>query len=163
VLFEAAGEFCDVISINWYDTWDPREKREWMHMWAEASKRPFIITEFYAKGEDTKMPNRQGAGWIVQTQRDRGLFFQNFVLALMEQPKCVGFHWFKYMDDDPDIKKQKQYGSNKGILDYNFNEYVDMIEEFKKITLNGYRLVGFLDASEQRRRCSMDHAQRSLL
>mmetsp|Transcript_9276 Transcript_9276/g.14642 ORF Transcript_9276/g.14642 Transcript_9276/m.14642 type:complete len:135 (-) Transcript_9276:142-546(-) len=134
-----------------------------MHMWAEASKRPFIITEFYAKGEDTKMPNRQGAGWIVQTQRDRGLFFQNFVLALMEQPKCVGFHWFKYMDDDPDIKKQKQYGSNKGILDYNFNEYVDMIEEFKKITLNGYRLVGFLDASEQRRRCSMDHAQRSLL
>jgi hypothetical protein len=39
-----------------------------------------MITEFYAKGEDSGMGNTGGAGWLVKTQKDRGTFYQNFIL-----------------------------------------------------------------------------------
>jgi hypothetical protein len=34
--------------------------------------------------------------------RRRGLFYENFVLALLQSRTCVGWHWFKYQDNDPD-------------------------------------------------------------
>lgn len=48
------------------------------------------------------MPNHTGAGWLVHAQDDRGLFYENFVLALLASRSCVGWHWFKYQDNDPD-------------------------------------------------------------
>ena len=54
-----------------------------MAMWNRESGRPIIITEWYAKGMDSGLPNRSGAGWIVKTQADRGRFYQNFTLGLV--------------------------------------------------------------------------------
>ena len=47
------------------------------------------------------MKNLTGAGWTVATQQERGWFYQNFTLALIESQVCVGWHWFKYKDNDP--------------------------------------------------------------
>ena len=74
-------------------------------MWSGESGKPFFVTEFYAKAEDSKLSNAGGAGWLVPTQTDRAKFFENFTLALIEHPGCAGFHYFRYMDDD----------SNKGV------------------------------------------------
>jgi hypothetical protein len=46
------------------------------------------------------LANITGAGWTVRTQKDRGRFYQNYTLGLLKQPGCVGWHWFKYMDND---------------------------------------------------------------
>ena len=47
-------------------------------------KKPFIVTEWYAKGMDSGMANTTGAGFVVKTQADRGRFYQNFTLGLLE-------------------------------------------------------------------------------
>jgi hypothetical protein len=99
-VFRAAGRHLDVVSVNYYNTWTPDFDR--MRGWEQAAGRPFIVTDWYVKGMDSGMPNTTGAGWEVRTQRDRGLFYQNFALALLESRSCVGWHWFKYMDNDPD-------------------------------------------------------------
>lgn len=52
--------------------------------------KPFLITEWYVKGEDSGLPNATGAGWNVPTQDDRGIFYENFCLQLLLQPYSVG-------------------------------------------------------------------------
>ncbi len=64
-----------------------------------------MITEFYVKGEDSGLPNTTGAGWVVPTQTDRGRFYQHYILGLLQSGNCVGWHWFKYQDNDPDDPK----------------------------------------------------------
>ena len=99
VLWTAAGKYVDVVSLNFYNAWEPNP--EHMRIWAEAAGKPFMITEFYTKGMDSGAANTSGAGWCVPTQQDRGFFYQNFTLALLESKGCVGWHWFRYMDNDP--------------------------------------------------------------
>jgi hypothetical protein len=86
---------------------------------ADATASLFLVTEFYAKGEDSGMPNHTGAGWLVHTQDDRGLFYEDFILALLESRACVGWQWFKYQDNDPDDPhaEASNRDSNKGIVD----------------------------------------------
>mmetsp|Transcript_13669 Transcript_13669/g.26792 ORF Transcript_13669/g.26792 Transcript_13669/m.26792 type:complete len:476 (+) Transcript_13669:75-1502(+) len=136
-----AGHHVDVISINWYDTWDPRTKRDWTDMWVETSGKPFLITEFYAKGMDTKLPNKGGAGWVVKTQEARGAFFESFALGLMEHPGCVGYHWFKYMDDHPAEKKSRVAISNKGLLSSQYEIYEDLHASQKMVNTHGYAIL----------------------
>ena len=40
---------------------------------SRESGKPILVTEWYAKGMDSGMANQGGAGWVVKTQRDRGL------------------------------------------------------------------------------------------
>mmetsp|Transcript_3023 Transcript_3023/g.4650 ORF Transcript_3023/g.4650 Transcript_3023/m.4650 type:complete len:494 (-) Transcript_3023:277-1758(-) len=146
-LLKIAGKYVDVVSINWYDTWDPRTKPEWTDMWTTAARKPFLITEFYAKGMDTKLPNKSGAGWVVKTQKDRGIFYEHFVLGLMEHTGCVGFHWFKFMDDWPKNSEKAKMLSNKGILDSNFTPYVELARSQAELNKEGYSILEFLRRS----------------
>ena len=75
-MFEVAGKYMDIISINHYRKWEPIQTQ--MAEWEAWSNKPFIITEWYTKGEDSGLPNNTGAGWNVPTQQDRGYFYQNF-------------------------------------------------------------------------------------
>lgn len=127
-LFEAAAEHVDVLSINWYWTWTPDTEK--MDHWKQWSGRPFIITEFYAKGMDSGMGNKSGAGWVVKTQRDRGYFYQNFTLGLLKHPNCVGWHWHRYMDNDPAARQDpSNVDSNKGIVTSRYEPYEDLLSE----------------------------------
>ena len=38
----------------------------------QAGGTPFMVTEFYTKGEDTKLDNSSGAGFVVRDQQNRG-------------------------------------------------------------------------------------------
>ena len=53
----------DIVSINHYRKWEPVQSS--MANWANWSQKPFLITEWYTKGEDSGLPNRTGAGWNV--------------------------------------------------------------------------------------------------
>jgi hypothetical protein len=143
--FKAAGKYVDVIAINYYRVWTPVEKD--MKNWEAWSGKPFIVTEWYTKGEDSGLPNYAGAGWIVRTQKDRGLFYQNFTLALMESKNCVGFHWFKYQDNDPENRKvdPSNYDANKGIVTTDYKLYQPMMEKMKELNTQIYSLIDFFD------------------
>lgn len=143
-LLRAAGKHCDVISINYYRSWTPNKSV--METWSKESGKPFLITEWYAKGEDSGLANTSGAGWLVRTQKDRGLFYQNFTLALMENPSCVGWHWFRYSDNDPDEKTDgSNIDANKGIVSNRYVPYEPLIDAMREVNLRNYGLIDLFD------------------
>jgi hypothetical protein len=149
-VFRAAGPFLDVVSVNWYHAWSPDEDR--LAMWEREAGKPVLITEWYAKGMDSGLSNTGGAGWVVKTQRDRGRFYENFTLGLLESRVCIGWDWFKYMDNDPDDTgaDPSNRDSNKGILSNRYEPYVPLLEAMKELNERTYTLVAYLDEELKR-------------
>lgn len=143
-ILDAAEKYLDIISINFYGEWaaTSKQKAQWSKL-----KRPFIITEFYTKAEDSKMGNVTGAGWLVKTQEDRGFHYQNFCLNLLQIKNCVGWHWFRYQDNAPDDAGAdfSNKDSNKGILNTNYEPYTPLLEKMKQVNDNVYGLIKYFD------------------
>lgn len=142
-LMSAASNQLDVITYNVYYYWTvdnaPLKKLE-----AEYGDKPIMVTEFYTKSEDTGMENRDGAGYVVANQRDRGKFYQNYALSLLTAKNCVGWHWFLYDDNEG-------RGSNKGIIDVNGKPFNELVNEMKKLNDNIYPLIEFIGSTEKKR------------
>ena len=132
-ILQNIGEFVDVMGINFYSRWYPY--RESMDLWLEEGGKPFLITEFYTKAQDTGLPNASGAGWEVYTQQDRAWFFENFALKLMAHPGSVGWQWFRYIDKD---------GVNKGIISTDYEWYEELRYSMFKVGKDVYNLRRFL-------------------
>ena len=144
-LWRAAGRHCGVIALNLYSVWTPT--RPMLATWERWSGKPVLITEWYAKGDDSGMKNITGAGWTVATQRDRGLFYQNFTLGLLRSRACVGWHWFKYMDNDPEDTRTdpSNRDSNKGIVTTSYERYAPLLDAMKELNAAAYPLADYFD------------------
>jgi hypothetical protein len=142
---KTAGKYLDIVSNNYYNKWTPDSTD--MVNWEIWTGKPFIITEYYTKGEDSGMPNQSGAGWIVRTQKDRGLFYQNYNLALLESKNCVGWHYFKYQDNDPTATgvDPSNIDANKGIVNNDYQVWEQMMEEMKELNLQVYSIIEHFD------------------
>lgn len=147
-LFEAAGKHLDVMSVNYYHAWTPDLER--MQRWSTAAKKPLLITEWYAKGEDSGMGNTSGAGWLVKTQKDRGAFYQNFTLGLLQSKVCVGWHWFRYSDNDPAQKgtDPSNRDANKGIVTSHYEPYQPLLDAMKEVNERAYGLALYFNRKE---------------
>lgn len=145
VMFAVAGKYIDLISINHYRKWEPVQSI--MANWTKWSGKPFIITEWYTKGEDAGLPNKTGAGWNVPSQQDRGFFYQNFIIELLKSKACVGWHWFTYQDNDPlDLTTDaSNRDSNKGIVNSRFEPYLPLMENMKILNKHVFELIKYLD------------------
>ena len=135
---EKTGEYCDVMSINYYREWEIQEA-DWI-FWAEHTDIPWMTTEFYTKGQDVEgnldvdgdiIDNDDGAGWLVPTQKERAVFFENYILKTLEDPRCIGYHWFRFVDNN---------GSNKGLYDADYEAYPDLAKSFVEINEAKYAL-----------------------
>ncbi len=144
-IFKVAGKYMDVVSINHYRKWEPVQSI--MTNWTTWSGKPFIITEWYTKGEDSELPNNTGAGWNVPTQKERGYFYQNFTIELLKSKACVGWHWFTYQDNDPaDLSTDpSNRDSNKGIVNSQFVPYTPLLENMKQLNTHVFELIKYLD------------------
>ena len=143
-----AGLYLDCITINWYSAWEPQA--EDLYDFSRYTGLPIMITEFYTKAMENEgnLENTTGAGWIVQTQQDRGDFYQNYTLRLLECKNVVGWHWFQYGDNDPagnptDISSKD---ANKGIFSNSLKEYTDLTDDMVEINKNVYLLTQYFDA-----------------
>lgn len=145
-IFRIAGRYMDVISVNHYAHWQPSV--DTLRKWEKWSGKPVMITEFYAKGEDSGLPNTTGGGWLVRTQDERGVFYQNFVNEMLKSKVCVGWHWFRYMDNDPTNLKAdpSNRDSNKGIVTWDFKRYEPLLARMRKINNCTYNLAKFHDS-----------------
>ena len=85
---------------------------------------------------------------MVKDQAARGQFYQNFGLSLLECKGCVGFDWFKYLDNDPDDLNAdlSNRNSNKGIIDNEGNEYTELAEYMGELNNQKYNIIKFFDA-----------------
>ncbi|WP_414664061.1 glycoside hydrolase 5 family protein [Horticoccus sp. 23ND18S-11] len=144
-LFAAAGRHLDVIAVNYYHAWTPDPVRT--ANWVKWSGKPFLVTEWYAKGMDSGFANTTGAGWVVKTQADRGRFYQNFTLGLIETGGCVGWHWFKYRDNDPASKTAdpSNLDSNKGIVNLRLEPYAPLLAAMRELNRQVYSLAEYFD------------------
>jgi len=142
-MMEVAGKYMDIVSINFYTKWEPLQ--EDFDKWSNWSGRPIMISEFYTKGEDSGLPNNTGDGWIVQTQDDRGAWYENFVIKLIATGKCVAWQWFKYQDNDPEdtTADASNIDSNKGIVKWDFSRYTAVTDHMKKVNGQIYNLAEF--------------------
>jgi hypothetical protein len=129
-----------VLSINYYGNWAVTEKDA--NLW-KTLNRPFMITEFYTKAEDSGLPNITGAGWLVRTQRDRARHYQNFCLRLLSISHCVGWHWFRYQDNDPSdpLSDPSNNDSNKGVIDNRYNPYLELTGGMRELNQIRYGLA----------------------
>lgn len=148
-LFKAAGRHLDVVAVNYYHHWSPDPEQ--MANWVKWSGKPFLVTEWYAKGMDSGMPNSTGAGFVVKTQADRGRFYQNFTLGLLESGGCVGWHWFKYRDNDPNAKgaDPSNIDSNKGIVNLKLEPYPPLMKAMRELNQQVYSLTAYFDKRAQ--------------
>lgn len=151
-VFRAAGRHLDVIAVNYYHAWSPDPVQ--VKSWLDLSGKPFMVTEWYAKGMDSGFANTSGAGWVVGTQADRGRFYQNFALGLIESRGCVGWHWFKYRDNDPNDKKAdpSNTDSNKGIVDLSLKTYEPLMDSMRELNRQVYSLADYFDGKIDRKK-----------
>ncbi len=144
-----ASLYLDAITINWYSAWEPKSEDLWQM--CTYGQLPIIITEFYAKAKENEgnlQHTDTSAGWLVQTQNDRGYFYQNFTLRLLECKNVIGWHWFQYLDCDPDGTQTdvSSQDSNKGIMSNTHTEYTDLTSKMVEINKNVYHLIEYFDA-----------------
>ena len=89
---------------------------------------------------DSGMGNTSGAGWVVETQRDRGYFYQNFALGLLKHSNCVGWHWHRYMDNSPTAGQDpSNIDSNKGIVTSSYAPHKNLISEMAIMNAEVYK------------------------
>ncbi len=160
-----ASLYLDCMTINWYGQWEPNADD--LYAIAQNVNLPIMITEFYTKALENDgsfdnpadpLKNTRGAGWIVRTQQDRGDFYQNFTLRLIESKNVIGWHWHQYLDDDdsPEVifkngvdgewRDQSNIDANKGIVNNWHEPYEELCAAMAEINLNVYRLAQHFDA-----------------
>lgn len=137
-VIRAAGRHCDIVSINYYSRWSVELDTK-VAEWEEWSEAPFMVTEFYTKAMDSGLPNTSGAGFAVRTEKDKAYAYQHFTLGLLEAKNCVGWHWFKYQDDDG------ADAANKGIYDNYYKMYPYLGKYMRNLNYNVYELIDFFD------------------
>jgi hypothetical protein len=131
--FIGAGPYTDIVSVNYYHRWTPENDR--IENWSRLAGKPILITEWYAKAADSGLPNQAGAGFPVKTQSDRAKLYQNFTLTLLQNPACVGWHWFKYRDGTD---------NNPGIVNVKEEPYSQLLDAMKEINTQAYPLTEIL-------------------
>ena len=117
--------------------------------WLQSAERPFIQSEWYAKQSDLAA-KAAGAGFRVATQLDRGLFYQNHALGLMDHPGAIGWHWFKYRDNYPNDKRgvPSNTDSNKGIVLLSLELYQPLMQAMDQLNRQVYSLADYFDRTE---------------
>lgn len=68
-------------------------------------------------------------------------------MGLIRSKVCVGWHWFTYMDNDPENENTdpSNRDSNKGMVTWDFEDYVPLQENMQAINDNVYLLTRFYD------------------
>ena len=104
-VMEACARYCDAVSFNFYAYWDINHFPAFQSYPAWLGDKPCLVSEFYTKDSTLKAPdgtlykNGEGAGWIVDSQSDRGIFYQNNIIRFIEDDQIAGCHWFNWTDD----------------------------------------------------------------
>lgn len=143
-----SAKYCDVVSVNFYDRTTPAAQITHPNMWGawlDEFDKPAIVTEFYTKQATDEYPKQPGAGFHVGTQTHRGYFYQNTCFDLIKSKFYIGWQYFRWQDDYKPNAAQDQKFSNKGIVDVDLNEYIEMTAFMREMNSQIYRIIEHLD------------------
>jgi hypothetical protein len=130
-VLKAAGRHVDVVAVNPYGMASVPVGR--MLDWSKwAGDKPVLIGEFYVKGLVASVESKMGAGLVVATQSDRGKYYENFTLSLLESSVCVGWHWHQYTDG---------LRVNTGIVDAQLVPYDEVVTRVGEVNLRAHAIA----------------------
>lgn len=133
----ASGEFCDVVSVNYYEV-GPLGKAVLpvtggtslridtgpdLAAFHTLTGKPLMVTEFSFRGEQSNNPNSFPPGVVLQPtvlrQADRADKFEQAVRMWMAQHSFVGYHWFQWMDQPKGGRAGDGENGNYGLVSIN--------------------------------------------
>jgi hypothetical protein len=150
--FRGLQKYVDVVLYDYYgNAWTADMPQ--VDQWYRWSGKPLINAEWYVKGMDactaeSEMTNEAGVGWTVETQKERGYYYQSFVLSMLESKVFVGWQWFRYTDNlggPSDGSSNPDLNSNKGIYTRDYQPYETILNAMKDININVYSLTQYFD------------------
>lgn len=89
----AAGKYLDVISVNYYTYGLETDFLQRIH--TLSGGRPILLSEWHYGATDQGL---SGGARQVQSQRERGLAYRNYVEQAAALGFVIGHEWFSYLD-----------------------------------------------------------------
>jgi hypothetical protein len=147
---QACGEFCDVVSINFYELgvvgefiYQSRERSpDWrtdqldFEPFFKAAGKPLMVTEFSFRATDSGMPNTYPPPLAVQptvpTQQIRAERCAHYVDLWMRRPFFVGYHWFEWVDEPKEGRFDGENG-NYGLVNIRDEPYQVFVDAASRV------------------------------
>ncbi len=154
---QACGEYCDVVTINYYEIGPVGNALLRLSSinsmrfpdvlsfqgFHELSQKPLMVTEFGFRGMDSGMPNSFPPGWLMQpnvaTQQDRADKFEHCAVTWMSQPWFVGYHWFEFVDEPKGGRFDGENG-NYGLVNDEDEPYQTLADRFTRVNRRVWEL-----------------------
>jgi len=147
---QACGDYCDVVSINFYELgligsmyyqarqptsdWLPGQP-DFEPFFARAGK-PLLISEFGFRSMDSGLPNTYPPPLAVQptvpTQRVRAERYAKYVEGWMRRPFVVGYHWFEWADEPKEGRFDGENG-NYGLVNIRDEPYDGFVQAVTRV------------------------------
>lgn len=135
-VWQECAKYLDIISVNVYHKWDVYKHYQ---LFNELADHPFIVTEYYAKSDESGGANTGGAGYGVSSLKDKGLFYQTFGYGMLHNKNCVGTQWFTFRTSDIN-------GTDTGFVSIDYEPYSEAAELMKEFNSQIYNLIDYVDA-----------------
>ena len=131
------GAICDVVSFNCYDL-DPSAA---IDTYAAVGK-PCLIGEFSFRGDDSGLPNTNGAGPRVASQAERAACFEHYVTAALRRRAVVGYHWFEHADQPAEGRFDGE-NSNFGTVTIEDDVYQELTQTMTAVNAEAEQMHEF--------------------
>ncbi len=148
VVWEAAGGWCDVVSLNIYPFADldtdevvtrlEPHRREPLtsHLTRYQSycNRPLLITEWSFPALDSGLPCLHGAGQRFHTQAERARASELFARTVLSLPFVIGYNYFMWVDEPAlGISTNFPEDSNYGLVNEDDQPYEMLTAMFTRL------------------------------
>lgn len=155
---KACGEYCDVVSINYYEAGilgklalaltAPDALRVSTDLsfkgYFDLANKPLLVTEFSFRAMDGAPPNTYPPPLFIQptvaNQAQRADKFENSTTTWMAQPFFLGYHWFQYMDEPAVGRAGDGENGNYGLVKIDDEPYTEFVERVKAVNRRVWEL-----------------------
>lgn len=131
-IWDVAGKFCDVVSVNHYTPIDvergvPADVLEQIRAWHRLAGKPLMLTEWSFPALDSGLPCTHGAGMRVDTQSQRAACFRHYQTLMFTLPFMVGSNFFMWVDEPAlGIRTGFPEDSNYGLVTEQDEPYAEL-------------------------------------
>ena len=129
LLGRAAQGSVDLFSVNCYSA------RASAHQVARTTDMPILVAEFHFGACDRGVPSPGLSSAHDQTQR--GLAFANYLATAMSDPRFVGVHWFRWLDQSAAGRKDRE-NHQCGFVDVTGQAYPEFVQSVQQATTAMY-------------------------
>lgn len=140
----ASAAHCDVVSINVYekdvDQFNVRDPRDLPFF---PEDKPFLVGEFDFGALD-RGKFFTGIGFAVD-QRNRGENYIHYMKSALRNPRCVGAHWFNYVDSATGSRYHDAENANGGLISSTDSPYPEMVKAMRSV---GQMMYDFRDSED---------------